>query len=137
MVDKPSVRIDYGIVCDDIRQENNGKLFIIGVYSGDILLRDFPNTLNLAMLLHGQATADCSIAIEVRYRAEFAEEEPYEVKAQGEMQINNTEITNEFYAPLPRVPIQCRGPGKLLIAYRIDGKRWKPLLKKIIRSLDS
>lgn len=137
MVNKPSVKVDYAILCDDIRQEKNGKLILIGIYSGDILLRDFPSNLLLSMLLHGKASADCSITIEIRYRVEFENAEPYEVFAKGEMQIKGTEEPNEFYVPLPRVPIEFSGAGNLSVACRIDSKRWKTLLNKNIKPLDS
>jgi len=44
------------IVCDDIRQENNGKLFIIGFYTGNIIL---PAEEWLVMKLIFFFTLDC------------------------------------------------------------------------------
>lgn len=35
----------YTVVCDDIRREDNGKLMLIGVYSGNVVLPHVPFTL--------------------------------------------------------------------------------------------
>lgn len=33
------------VFCDDIREETSGKLSLIGVYTGQLLVRNFPSTL--------------------------------------------------------------------------------------------
>ena len=57
MANKPPVKLDYAILCDDIRKEDNGKMMLIGIYSGDILVPTFPSKLPLSMLLHGKGDA--------------------------------------------------------------------------------
>lgn len=39
------------IVCDDIRQESNGKLILIGVYSDDIIVPSIPTNIALCFLI--------------------------------------------------------------------------------------
>jgi hypothetical protein len=34
--------IEFGLLCDDVRREDNGKLLLIGVYGGDIQFGSFP-----------------------------------------------------------------------------------------------
>jgi hypothetical protein len=43
------LKLVCGIVCDDIRREDNGKEIIIGVYSGSIVVPQFPATLLLSL----------------------------------------------------------------------------------------
>jgi len=40
-----SSRCLHAIYCDDVRQENTGKLCMIGVYTGDLVVRQMPATL--------------------------------------------------------------------------------------------
>lgn len=39
------------VMCDDIRQETNGKLILIGVYTNDVLVLQYPVNLELAFWL--------------------------------------------------------------------------------------
>lgn len=130
MGSKPSVSIDYAILCDEIRQEDNGKLLVIGMYTGDILIGNFPGTLPLTILLHGQSDADCSVPIEIRFTVEFEDDKPFTASAGGDLNIKGTAQRKEFFTPLPKVPIEFRDKGRLLIDYRIDKKRWRRLIDK-------
>lgn len=137
MGDKPSVKPDYAILCDDIRQEQNGKLILIGVYSGDILLREFPGKLNIALLLHGSISADCAVTLEIKYRGDFENADPYEVTAKGDIQAWQVEGSGEFYVPVPGVPFEFRNTGYLAISCRVDDRKWKTVIKKKIKLSDS
>lgn len=130
------IKIDYAILSDDIRHENNGKLILVGIYASDILLPTFPSALAFQLLMHGSVTSDCTVAIKVRYRAEFDDSETpkYEVKAGGDLQVSrSSKDSNEIFVPIPKVPIEFRGPGRLLVHYQLDGGRWRPLLTKSIK----
>src|SRR2546426_965311 len=48
MSDIPYLKIKNAVVCDDIRREDNGKELLIGVYSGGIVVPQFPAPLVLA-----------------------------------------------------------------------------------------
>lgn len=137
MANKQLVKIDYAILCDDIRQENNGKLIIIGMYSGDILVSNLPGSILVATLLHGHADADSSITIEVRFRAEFDDADPFTVAAEGNLEIRGTDRSKEFFTPLPKMMIEARGKGEISFDYRLDKKRWKTLLRKRINRRDT
>jgi hypothetical protein len=45
------MRLDYGILCDQVRKEDNGKLFFIGVYTSDISVPRFPSDVLLTLAL--------------------------------------------------------------------------------------
>ncbi len=47
----PSKKIEYAIVCDDVRREDNGKLIIIGAYASDIGLSSKSANLRLSLLV--------------------------------------------------------------------------------------
>jgi hypothetical protein len=44
----PLITVKHVVVCDDIRREDNGKEILIGVYSGGIIVPQFPVPLALA-----------------------------------------------------------------------------------------
>jgi hypothetical protein len=46
-----SVRHTYTIICDDVRREDNGKLIILGMYMGTIVLQQLPATLPTLTIL--------------------------------------------------------------------------------------
>lgn len=49
---KPKSPNGYSIFCDDIRQEASGKLFIIGMYTGELILKnETPATLTKFAIL--------------------------------------------------------------------------------------
>jgi len=45
------VKIEYAILCDDVRREDNGKLIIIGAYASDIRVSSYPAVLRLSAVL--------------------------------------------------------------------------------------
>jgi hypothetical protein len=58
----PSTPGGYSIFCDDIRQENNGKQILIGLYTGDMLIDAFPIQLpTFQVLIRYQERPDESI----------------------------------------------------------------------------
>lgn len=61
-----SIRVNYGVVCEDIRREDNGKLFLIGVYGKDIRARAMPATLVLS--LYANVAADETFSGEIEFR---------------------------------------------------------------------
>ena len=38
----PTFKLKYGLICDQVRQEQNGKYFLIGVYGSEVLFDVFP-----------------------------------------------------------------------------------------------
>ena len=64
---KPPAKFDHAIICDEIRQEINKKYILVGVYTGDILIKNFPVNMGLSALLHGRTEAGAEIAVELRY----------------------------------------------------------------------
>jgi hypothetical protein len=44
-------KLDYWLLCDIVRREDNGKLVIVGLYTPDILVREVPFTLPVLSFL--------------------------------------------------------------------------------------
>lgn len=63
-----SVQFKYGIVCDDARREDNGKLLLVGVYAGNIIVARFPATLLLCLVIAVSAARPYEVPLELRVK---------------------------------------------------------------------
>lgn len=61
-----SFALDYAIVCDQVRREENGKLFLIGVYGGNIVVPTVPAILPVCLALRLRANKAGMFPISVR-----------------------------------------------------------------------
>lgn len=116
----PNLNIDYVLVCDDIRQEGNGKHLLIGVYSSAIIVPDFPARITLAFFLRCTANQTGSFPFEMRFMFDGG---PELFKGSGKMNIVNT--VELLSVALPRISVEIIGVGKIRLQMREPGARWK------------
>ena len=64
-----ALQIHYGLVCDEVRREDNGKLILIGVYGTNIQLSEA--TAHLALTCVLLATASEAREIDIEFEALF------------------------------------------------------------------
>lgn len=59
----------YGIICDDIRREDNGKLLVIGAYDGGFVPGSIPSQfpLSLWLTLYGIGVGKHKFKLEVKF----------------------------------------------------------------------
>lgn len=55
---RSSVKYDTFVLCDDVRQELNGKMLLIGVYATDIGVAQFPATFAFNIHAQGEVLKD-------------------------------------------------------------------------------
>jgi Family of unknown function (DUF6941) len=60
-VNARAARLVDVILCDDVRQENNGKLMLIGVYTGDVVIFGLPTVLPTFTVICKWATRDAAV----------------------------------------------------------------------------
>jgi len=61
------LRIQSALMCDDARTEDNGTTFLIGVYSGDMIIhRPPPVAINQAFWMHAETLSDDPTHLEFR-----------------------------------------------------------------------
>lgn len=60
------LKIETAVLCDDVRLEINGKLILIGVYTGDVVIPKFPNSVSVMLFLMGQVISGGQIAPRVK-----------------------------------------------------------------------
>lgn len=69
-----SVNLVHSIVCDDIRREDNGKFFLIGVYPEVIMLNTFPAQIVLGLWLQCRVQIFSKITLEFEIRGNALQE---------------------------------------------------------------
>ncbi len=127
----PNIRVNAALVCDDIRQETSGKIIVIGIYVGDIILFKFPSKLSLSFLLLGTADS-LEVSLEVKIEVPSSEKEKTKTYTQV---IDNTRSKDdkEFIIALVGAPITIGGTGNMSIKIRPKGsKNWKEVSSKPI-----
>ncbi len=62
----PPIKIDYAIVCDDVRREDNGKFIIIGAYGSDIRVPSTRTKLRLSLLVAARSKTEHQTLIGIR-----------------------------------------------------------------------
>ncbi len=62
----PPKKIEYAIVCDDVRREDNGKFIIIGAYGSDIRVSSTPANLRLSLLVAARSETEHQTPVSVR-----------------------------------------------------------------------
>lgn len=62
------IRIDFALICDDLRREDNGKLILIGVYPYDIGVSEFPANVVVTVVLGLEVTGPVEKEFEIRVK---------------------------------------------------------------------
>ena len=130
-MNKQLFRLKDAILCDDIRREDNGKLFLIGVYSGDVQFAKLPSKGVFQAWILGAALNEGSAKLSFRYRL-IPDKGKTPKKVVLEATVSVTQIDSEHIDfVLPKVAIEFTEPGTLRLDYRQGEKgKWITLLKK-------
>lgn len=123
----PNAKIEYAIVCDDLRREDNGKLIIIGVYAKDIQVQKFPAILPLQFVLAIRSYKKGSISIDVRILQENAEI----FKRKATVNFDEPDALGLF--GMGNFLSTTNKDTELVFQGRIDQSRYKTILKIPIR----
>lgn len=115
------------VLCDDIRQEKNNKYILIGVFSGDVVVPQFPATLALSLYAEyfsdtpGQQNATLIYALSGEKK----------IEAHAKISIRSPGTAT---LALPPVPIEFPEPGELTISVQLtDSEPFELLRKQVIQ----
>lgn len=116
-----SYDMEFVLLCDQIRQENNGKLIAIGIYGGDILVTEFPSVIPVALLVRLKTKSEGPYRIEVRYLLDGALIAGFE----SQMTVSPG---SEVMGSLPEFPLHIPHAGKMVVQARdVPGADWQAL----------
>ena len=120
MTDK-RITARYAFLCDDFRQEKNGKYIFIGVYSDSISVNGFPATLVLSLVPYFESAAvgTYETEFEIKYNDKTL------AKAIGRV---NSQSNGGAFTPFQMHPLELQASGVLSVRFKEKGKRWKTLL---------
>lgn len=123
----PSYEILYALVCDDVRREDNGKWFYIGVYPYDLVLQDVPTQLVLRVIFRlkprkkGPANFECRLLLDQAVVAGMAGE------------INSQDLLEDNF-PTPPLLVAIPHAGSLTIQVReSDEDAWRVIARHPVK----
>lgn len=122
----PNMEIHSAIVCDDIRREINNKEILIGVYTGDIIVADFPTMLTLSLWI--EASTPEAGPIPVHMRVKIDNNIVGELKAMQALT-----AAGYFSLPLPQMQLLVEKPGSIVFEIEGEAGHWRTLKSKNVR----
>lgn len=123
------MKISTALVCDQIRQEDNGKFLLIGVYSGSIVVNTFPATFPLALML--QVSLSAGVEQHFKLRLSIGE------TVLGDLEANvhqDDPSENIEWLPINLPQLNVSGPGKLIAEHEMPDGTWNQILSIAIRA---
>ena len=124
----PSKKIEYAIVCDDVRREDNGKLIIIGAYASDIRISSHSANLRLSLLVAARSETEHRSLVNARIMQDG--KRIFEPKEGIELHIPAKDIFLFSFGSIP-VAIEV---GKILdFQVRFDQGRYRSVSKLHVR----
>ena len=116
----PPFDISSVVLCDDARQENNGKHILIGVYIHSVLVSGFPTNLTLTVWAEIKPKEVGEFSGEIR----VVEDDDDSVLLQGEARITtkNLDLTTVQFL---RMPLEFQREGDYLFQWKFGDDEWQ------------
>jgi hypothetical protein len=120
------INVETVVLCDDIRQEANGKFLLIGVYGGNVVIPSFPANLNLAVWMFGYT--EKSGKIELRLRIVGPQEA---ILQEGMLEVEVKDFAHGTIMAVSGLPIQMQREGKMRVELASRGDQEWTVIKTI------
>ena len=126
----PKVEVLSAIVCDDVREENNGKEILIGVYSGTIAVQEIPSPpLPLRCWVNLRIQSSCKVMLYFR-----AMDHDNKEIFQAQLKTETDDEIGMGSVPLGPIMYTLKEPeGSLRIDYKEGDGDWSNIITKIAR----
>lgn len=121
------MKIVNAIVCDDIRQETNGKFILVGVYADEIVAHELPLRINLSFMVQVKLDTETSFSIEARTVRNDGTEFVSEKANFGSLPPAAT-VTMFFVG----TPTRFEAAGHIALQFRQEGGEWFDVVSKNI-----
>ena len=120
---KRHIKFLPGVVCEDIRQEANGKFVLIGTYASEILVPQFPANLNLAFWLPTEAISVGKVKVEIRVVG-ANEAVLNRAQAEGDMR-----FLGRGAFPIPPATMQIQTASNVELQIKEEGAEWETVVR--------
>lgn len=117
-------KVESAVVCDSVRREENGKLLLIGVYGGSILLSEYPAAFALSLALRIRPIQLGAFDLEFRGRLD----DDVIVKGDAKIEAKDNDVAFIIMEPLP---MRIEHEGVLRFEMREKKKRKWALLSEL------
>lgn len=124
----PSVDVEYALVCEGVRREDNGKLFAYGIYGNNVLLREFPASVGFCLLMRIKPKRTGTFDLNVRVTLDD------ETLAEMRGKIESADASSET-TPTPVLPVQITKPGVLEFSLSEVEGTWVSLVAMPVEKL--
>ena len=115
------LKVETVVLCDDIRQEANGKYLLVGVYGANVVVKGFPADLRLSVWILGLARKPGKAEMRLRI---IGPQEATLVEGAIEVEVKETATI----IALPGLPLQVQREGKMSIEIAsADKEDWTPV----------
>lgn len=121
MNNKQPIQIDFALVCDDMRREDNGKLILIGVYGYDIAVAEFPANIILTVVIGFKVTGPTEAAFELQ----VLHERKQIARGRGQFGVSASAILG-FGGTLLK---DISGPGEIEFQIKLPDQEWQTIKK--------
>jgi Family of unknown function (DUF6941) len=115
------------LLCEDVREEINHKRIIIGVYSGDILVKSFPARLAVTAYIEHRPQ---SLG---KQKLEFVVSVGEKEQGRIELLADTTDALAVSVVPFPKIGLTIEEPAEIRIDISMDGGKRERLLTKGVR----
>lgn len=112
-----AIKATGGLLCDLIRQENNGKYIAIGIYSSSIVVPFFPSILSFSLFT--KLVGDSLGKHDILFRVMVGNDKNQEVS--GDLTFENFK---EDWIPIPLQPINFQVPSRLSVEQKMEDGSW-------------
>ncbi len=119
------INIDFALICDEVRREDNGKLLIIGLYAYDIIVRNFPVDLALTVVV----SVNVDAPIETDFELKISHDGKLMSDMKGRFRVEKSSITG-----FPKLTLHISDPGELQFEMRFGDGEWRTIRKTPILS---
>ena len=128
--------VQSALICEDVRTELNGKLILIGVYSSDIGVPQFPTRMNLSVWMQLYATTKCDIELGIRA---FIPEKIKALDMKGRAKFEQDRMLASIATP--RFSFELQQEGALVVQIKENENNWRdilslPILKRSLQDID-
>lgn len=118
-----AIDIRSRVLCQDIRQEKNGKLILIGVYPGDIMFANFPANNYFSFYIEADSIGVAKGNLHVRVNVNNEEAVRMEIGLQ-------VEPGGRIVIPSPPLHLKFPEAGVLEFEMSDDEESWQTLIKR-------
>ncbi|MGB3583235.1 MAG: hypothetical protein WBA40_19295 [Roseiarcus sp.] len=122
----PDGTVSAVIICDDIRQEMNGKQILIGVYGNAIIVPSMPFSIPLSVWMeyNPTKTGPDAVYVKLSYTTGFS------VSVKADLQVNEI---GPMGLGIPPIMVSGASDGTLTIELSGDGREWREIKRKDVR----